>query len=70
MDKEPLGFAGEASTERSPSGKQCTLHLAAIMEACKVWGQGRVQTDLTARRASRFGSSGWELAVDPAVATA
>jgi hypothetical protein len=65
VDKEPLGFAGDASPDRASSAKQRKLRLAALMEACKGWVQGRLQTALAVRLAERLGPGGWDLGVDP-----
>ena len=65
VSKEPLGFAGDASPDRAPSGKQRKLRLAALMEACHGWVQGRLLPAFVGHIAERLGPSGWELGVDP-----
>ena len=41
VDKEALGFGGDAAPDKAPSNKQRRLRLEALMAACREWVQGR-----------------------------
>ena len=68
VDKEPLGFAGEASPEGASSKKQTRVRLDALMGACRSWVQGNLQPALAGRITEELGAGGWTLEVDPAMA--
>lgn len=67
VDKEPLGFAGEASPEEAPSKKQRRVRLDALKESCRSWVQGTLQPALVGRINEALGADGWKLEVDPAM---
>ena len=65
VDKQTLGFAGDASPDQAPSKKQRKLRLEALMEACRRWVQETLQPALADRIRSVLGPTGWKLEVDP-----
>jgi hypothetical protein len=66
VNKEPLGFAGDASPDRAPSNKQRRRRLDDLMAACRTWVQGDLKNALVERIAARLGdSTKWRLVVDP-----
>jgi len=66
VDKDALGFAGDASPDRAPSNKQRRRRLDELMAACRGWVQDRLRPALDQRIAERFGArDGWKLEVDP-----
>lgn len=66
VDKEPLGFAGEASPDRAPSNKQRRKRLDDLIAACREWVQGDLKRVLEARIVDRLGESQKQrLIVDP-----
>jgi predicted nucleotidyltransferase component of viral defense system len=65
VDKEVLGFAGDASPDHAPSNKQRKARLAELMDACRDWVQGTLQPALAAQISANLGDSGWRLEVDP-----
>ena len=65
VDKESLGFGGEAAPDRAPSNKQRRARLDALMAACRDWVQGRLQPALAERISATLGSTGWLLEIDP-----
>jgi hypothetical protein len=65
VDKEALGFGGEAAPDRAPSNKQRKARLEALMAACREWVQGNLQLALRARIEQTIGKTGWQLEVDP-----
>jgi len=65
VDKEALGFGGEAAPDQAPSHKQRTARLNALMDSCRGWVQGRLQPALASRIQHALGETGWKLAVDP-----
>ena len=67
VDKEVLGFGGDAAPDKAPSNKQRKARLEALMEACRHWVQGTLQPALAARITDTLGDSGWKLEVDPNV---
>src|SRR5208282_5569882 len=56
VDKETLGFAGDASPDQAPSKKQRKLRLEALMEACRRWVQDILQPALADRIHAKLGS--------------
>lgn len=71
VDKEALGFGGDAAPDRAPSGKQRRVRLERLMAACRAWVQQRVQPALDARVSAALGegsAAGWRLEVDPDMA--
>lgn len=65
VDKEVLGFGGDAAPDKAPSGKQRKARLEALMEGCRRWVQGTLQPALGARITEALGPDGWKLEVDP-----
>jgi predicted nucleotidyltransferase component of viral defense system len=65
VDKDALGFGGEAAPDKAPSNKQRKARLEALMESCRLWVQGTLQPALAARIADALGADGWKLEVDP-----
>jgi len=65
VDKQTLGFGGDASPDKAPSKKQRKLRLEALMEACRHWVQKTLQPALAARISAELGQTGWKLEVDP-----
>jgi predicted nucleotidyltransferase component of viral defense system len=65
VDKEVLGFGGDASPDKAPSNKKRRDRLQKLMEASRNWVQGTLQPALNLRLQSIFGEAGWRLEVDP-----
>ena len=65
VDKEVLGFDGEAAPDRAASNKQRKARLESLMNACREWVQGKLQPALASRIQSALGDTGWQLEVDP-----
>jgi predicted nucleotidyltransferase component of viral defense system len=65
VDKEVLGFGGDASPDKAPSKGKRKERLAALMEACRQWVQGTLQPAFRLRLHAAFGDTGWRLEVDP-----
>lgn len=65
VDKEALGFGGEAAPDRAPSNKQRKARLEALIATCREWVQGKLQPALRARIVETIGKKGWLLEVDP-----
>jgi hypothetical protein len=53
VDRETLGFGGDASPERAPSNAQRKRRLDALIEACRSWVQDRLQPALSERMSER-----------------
>ena len=65
VDKEVLGFGGDAAPDKAPSNKQRKARLEGLMDACRVWVQETLQPALASRIQSALGETGWKLEVDP-----
>jgi len=65
VDKDALGFGGDAAPDKAPSNKQRKARLEALMENCRQWVQGTLQPALAARIVGALGLEGWKLEVDP-----
>ena len=65
VDKEVLGFGGDAAPDRAPSNKQRKVRLENLMESCRLWVQGTLQPALAERLRNALGETGWTLEVDP-----
>lgn len=65
IDKEVLGFGGDASPDRARSNKQRRARLEALMEAGRKWVQETLQTAIAGRLRSALAGSLWDLDVDP-----
>lgn len=66
VDKDILGFAGEASPDRAPSNKQRRRRVDDLMAACRNYVQDQVKPALERTITERFGTrEGWRLEVDP-----
>ena len=63
VDKQTLGFGGDASPDHAPSKKQRKLRLEALMDACRRWVQETLQPALAARIGAALGPDGWKLEV-------
>lgn len=69
VDKDALGFAGEASPDQAPSNKQRRRRLDDLMAACRSLVQDQLKPALEQTIAGRFGTrDGWRLEVDPDMA--
>lgn len=68
VDKEALGFSGDAAPDHAGSNKQRRARLEALMESSRVWVQGKLQPVLGARITEILGDHGWRLEVDPDMA--
>lgn len=68
VDKEVLGFGGDAAPDRAPSNKQRKARLENLMEACRHWVQGVLQPAFAERVHEILGEAGWRLEVDPDMA--
>lgn len=67
VDREMLGFGGDASPEKAPSRNQRTRRLDELREKCRGWIQGPLKDALASRITSSLGSNGWTLEIDPDV---
>lgn len=65
VDKEALGFGGDAAPDRAPSNKQRKARLADLMDACHKWVQGTLQPAFASRIRAVLGDTDWLLEVDP-----
>lgn len=65
VDKETLGFGGDAAPDKAPSNKQRKARLENLMEVCRQWVQGILQPALTARLLATLGDTDWRIEVDP-----
>lgn len=65
VDKEVLGFGGDAAPDQAPSNKQRKARLEALMDACREWVQGTLQPALESRIRELLGGADWQLEVDP-----
>ena len=65
VDKEALGFGGDAAPDKAASNKQRRLRLEALMAACREWVQGRLMPGLIGRIQTALGDNGWKIEVDP-----
>ena len=68
VDKEVLGFGGNSAPGKAPSNKQRKARLENLMDACRLWVQGTIQSAFAARITDALGDSGWKLEVDPEMA--
>lgn len=65
VDKEVLGFGGDADPEKAPSKTKRKARLKALMEACREWVQTKLQPALADRLGSKLRDQDWRLEVDP-----
>lgn len=65
VDKEILGFGGDAAPDKAPSKKQRKARLEALVEASREWVQGTLQPALVDRLEAALGDTDWQLEVDP-----
>ena len=65
VDKNALGFGGEAAPERAPSNTQRRARLEKLMGACRDWVQQTLQPALAVRIPTSLGGAGGKLDVDP-----
>jgi hypothetical protein len=68
VDKEVLGYGGDAAPDKAPSRKQRKIRLDGLMDACRQWVQGTLQPALAMRIAETLGSGAGTLEVDPDMA--
>jgi len=68
VDKEALGFGGDAAPDKAPSKKKRKERLEALMAACRKWVQETMQPALATRIMGVLGPDGWKLEVDPDMA--
>ena len=59
VDKEVLGFGGEAAPDKATSNKQRKTRLTALMDASRKWVQDILQPALAGRIAEQIGPVGW-----------
>jgi predicted nucleotidyltransferase component of viral defense system len=68
VDKDVLGFGGDAGPDRAPSKKQRGRRLEGLMDACRDWVQKQLQPALERSMGKRMGvTKGWKIEVDPDV---
>ena len=66
VNKDALGFAGDASPDKATSNKQRRRRLDELMAACQKWVQDRLRPALEQAMTERYGThDGWKLEVDP-----
>jgi Nucleotidyl transferase AbiEii toxin, Type IV TA system len=66
IDREVLGFGGDASPDRASSRKQLNKRLSSLKDACRNFVQGEILTTLRERIESDLGDSReWSLEIDP-----
>ena len=66
VDKDVLGFAGDASPDQATGSNERRRRLDRLMQTCRLWVQGTLKPALEKNFTERFGSSeGWLLEVDP-----
>ncbi len=66
VDKEALGFGGDAAPDKAASNKQRKARLEALMAASRQWVQGMLQPAVTIRIAAALGNDAdCKLEVDP-----
>jgi hypothetical protein len=53
VDRDTLGFGGDASPEQAPSNKQRRKRLEGLIAACRAWVQERLQPALATRLSER-----------------
>jgi predicted nucleotidyltransferase component of viral defense system len=69
VDKDALGFAGDAAPDQAAGSNERRRRLDRLMAACRDWVQGDLQPALAADIAARLGTrGGWKLEVDPDMA--
>jgi predicted nucleotidyltransferase component of viral defense system len=68
VDKNVLGFGGDAAPDRASSKKKRRECLEKLMEASRQWVQGTLQPALRASLTAALGEAGWHLEVDPDMA--
>ncbi len=68
VDKEALGFGGDAAPDKADSKAQRKKRLEKLMNECRGWVQGVLQAGLRDRLQDNLGQPGWRLEVDPDMA--
>ncbi len=68
VDKDILGFGGDAAPDRASSNNKRRERLENLMEASRQWVQGTLQPALHASLTAALGEAGWNLEVDPDMA--
>lgn len=65
VDKEALGFGGDAAPEKARSKGKRKERLENLMETCRQWVQGILQPALRIPLQAVLGETDWQLEVDP-----
>jgi len=66
VDKDALGFGGDAAPDKATGSNERRRRLDRLMETCRVWVQGDLQSALNGYIAEHLGTrEGWKLEVDP-----
>ncbi len=60
VDKEVLGFGGDAAPDKAASAKQRKARLEKLMEVCRRWVQGTLQPALATRIAAALSDADWK----------
>lgn len=68
VDKDALGFGGDAAPDKADSNAQRKKRLEKLMNECRGWVQGVLQPGLRDRLQDSLGQPGWRLEVDPDMA--
>jgi len=68
VDKEALGFGGDAAPDAAPSKKQRKARLEKLRKTCREWVQGKLQPAFATLLQEALGEAGWQLEVDPDIA--
>ncbi len=68
VDKEALGFGGDASPDAAPSKTQRRARLEKLMDTCREWVQGALQPAFSTHLQVALTQAKWSLEVDPDVA--
>ena len=66
IDRDFLGYGGDASPEAAPSRKKRRQSLDALRESCQACIRDSLAPALSARIAQALGAHGWQLESDPA----
>lgn len=68
VEKEALGFGGDAAPDKASGKNQRKVRLEKLMEACRQWVQGILQPALATHLRAALGEAEWKLEVDPDMA--
>jgi predicted nucleotidyltransferase component of viral defense system len=64
VDKEVLGFGGEAAPDRASSGNKRKARLEALMGSCRSWVQEKLRPALAGHLRATLGDFDWRLEID------